>query len=144
MPLFFIRRLVLLLFLAVLAPAQALASDSQASLVSFDISGISSTIESEQSPRQEIPASSSHAQHNTLAIVQNQRSISVPKQELDRNDLSRNTSSPSQCCTNNTTYAVNVKWLANSTVFEHESAYRLGGWKDSNALYVALNSQFTS
>lgn len=145
MPLFIIRRLVILLFLAALAPMQALASDTKASGFFDEIAASSQLFESESTPESEIPASTSFVAHNTLAIVQNQRSVSVPKQDLDSNDLTRNTLNPNESCFNDDAYAFTAKWQASRCSFHHDkSAHRLGGWKDSNALYVALNGQFSS
>ncbi|GEA51831.1 hypothetical protein VIN01S_26350 [Vibrio inusitatus NBRC 102082] len=145
MPLFIIRRLVLLLLVAALAPMQAFASDEKAQGVTTELLSYSQLFESEPTPASETPTSTSHVQHNTFAIVQNQRSVSVPKQELNDNEYARNTSNPNDHCINDDIYAFHAKWQTNLAAFHHDkSAYRLGGWKDSNALYVALNSQFSS
>lgn len=146
MPLFIIRRFVLLLLVAALAPMQALASDIKAPhLTAEQLMAYSQLLESESSPASEIPASTSYKQHNTLAIVQNQRTVFAPKQESNSNDLTRTTSNPNPDCFNDDVYAFSAKWQASRVAFYHDqSAHRLGGWKDSNALYVALNSQFSS
>ncbi|OED83957.1 hypothetical protein [Vibrio breoganii] len=150
MPLFIIRRLVLLLLVAALAPMQALASEAKASDAkvlgfSSDLVAFSQLFESESSPASDIPAGTSFVQHNTLAIVQNQRSIFAPKQEADGNEATHNPSIPNAFVGNDDAYAFIAKWQASRAAFHHDkSAYRLGGWKDSNALYVALNGQFSS
>ncbi|MEZ9301699.1 hypothetical protein AB4137_00770 [Vibrio breoganii] len=146
MPLFTIRQFVLLLLVAALAPMQALASDAKApGFTAEQLVAYSQLFETQFSPASEIPASTSYVQHNALAIVQNQRSVFAPKQELDSKNSARNTSNPNVFCFNDDAYAFTAKWHASRAAFHHDkSAHRLGGWKDSNALYVALNGQYSS
>lgn len=90
------------------------------------------------------PQSQSHFSHSTYAILNHSRNASNPRVMLSGGsdlpfDLDSDAVRPSDC-----TYwpqFITVSYSNRNYDF-FTSSHRLAGWKESNAMYVALNSQF--
>ncbi|GEM81380.1 hypothetical protein [Vibrio superstes] len=141
---YIIRQFVILLLVAALAPMQAIASDAKAPVLSGGLTA-SQLLDLGPATQQGLPDTSSHSQHNPLAIVQTQRYASVPKQAQELGGAPDHNSDPTAFSYQASDYAYSARLQVGQAVFNHVTgAHRLSGWKDSNALYVALNGQFSS
>ncbi|MBU2896187.1 hypothetical protein [Vibrio hepatarius] len=88
------------------------------------------------------PVSKSNVDSETLAIIQNNRLSSVTRDYAEGAvPFEDYTTDKIKTFTANSIHSEKIDnaWLC----AEFNSQYRISGWKESNALYVALNSQFS-
>ncbi|MDV6252399.1 hypothetical protein [Vibrio sp. EA2] len=154
MPLIYLRKLFFLLLATVLLPVHVSTAqaDQKAHLPHFSklqpfvaasTSPISDDDFSEESTR--APASEGHANSDTSAIFNSQRWLSHVREGLDDEDVEfvGDLDAPFYADVSYSYSLININWRQNQSVFHHfTSDYRLSGWKETNAMYVALNSQF--
>ncbi len=159
MPLIYMRKLLFLLLAMVLLPMhvsaaqvdqtlylphfsklQAFVADSTTANADVDFSVVS-----EQSTQ--VPVSEGHSTSDTLAIIDPQRRASNFREGLDEGDVDSigDLNSPFYATVEHTYRLVAINWRQNQSVFCHlNSEHRISGWKETNAMYVALNSQFSA
>lgn len=158
MPLIYMRKLLLLLLAMVLLPMHVSAAqvDQTLYLPHFSklqpfVAGnttsnadVDFSVVSEQSTQ--VPVSEGHNTSDTLAIIDPQRRASNLREGLDEGDVDSigDLNSPFYATVEDTYRLVAINWHQNQSVFCHlNSEHRISGWKETNAMYVALNSQFS-
>ena len=157
MPWIYVRKLFLLLLAMALSPMQASAAQTEqksylphfSKLQPFTASNSASnspvdfaelTEESTQSP-----VSEGHALQDSLAIFNSQRWTSHLRENIDDEhiDFIGDLNAPFYADAGYAYSLMDISWRQNQSVFNHfVSDHRLSGWKETNAMYVALNSQF--
>ncbi|AYO16750.1 hypothetical protein D0812_20320 [Vibrio owensii] len=157
MPWIYVRKLFLLLLAMALSPMQASAAQTEqksylphfSKLQPFTASSSASnspvdfselTEESTQSP-----VSEGHALQDSLAIFNSQRWTSHLRENIDDEhiDFIGDLNAPFYADAGYAYSLMDISWRQNQSVFNHfVSDHRLSGWKETNAMYVALNSQF--
>lgn len=159
MPLIYLRKLFFLLLAMVLLPVHVSAAydDQKAQLPHFSqlqpfvaasaspISDDELSAASEESTQ--APATEGHANSDTSAIFNSQRWLSHVREGLDDEDVEfvGDLDAPFYADVGYSYSLININWRQNQSVFNHfTSDYRLSGWKETNAMYVALNSQFSA
>ncbi len=105
-------------------------------------------IESFSSPQasdSQIPTSQSHVIQDSVGIVSSSRWLSQFRKLLDDEDNSdQESSNPFYLDSGQSYYLSDTCAYYRSAIDLYPTNHRLSGWKDSNAMYVALNSQFSS
>lgn len=159
MPWIYVRKLFLLLLAMALSPMQASAAQTEqksylphfSKLQPFTASSSASnspvdfselTEESTQSP-----VSEGHALQDSLAIFNSQRWASHLRENIDDEhiDFIGDLNAPFYADAGYAYSLMDISWRQNQSVFNHfVSDHRLSGWKETNAMYVALNSQFSA
>lgn len=159
MPLIYLRKLLFLLLAMVLLPVHASdAHNDQKShlphfskLQPFVVASTPSNSDvdlsqvSEESTR--APVSEGHASSDTLAIFGSQRWASHLREGLNDEDVdfTSDLNTPFYADVGYTYSLIDINWRQNQSVFSHlTSEYRISGRKETNAMYVALNSQFSA
>lgn len=159
MPLTYLRKLFFLLLAMVLLPVHVSAAqaDQRTHLPHFSklqpfVAASTSPISdddfseaSEESTR--APVSEGHANSDSSAIFNSQRWLSHVREGLDDEDVDfvGDLNAPYYADVGYSYSLININWRQNQSIFYHfTSAYRLSGWKETNAMYVALNSQFSA
>ncbi|YCO01778.1 hypothetical protein ACB087_02430 [Vibrio sp. VNB-15] len=159
MPWIYVRKLFLLLLAMALLPMQASAAqlEHKSHLPHFsklqpftvvnsapnspvDISEL--TEESTQSP-----VSEGHASQDSFAIFNSQRWTSHLRESIDDEhlDFVGDLTSPFYADAGYAYSLMDISWRQNQSTFHHfVSDHRISGWKETNAMYVALNSQFSA
>ncbi|MFH0290899.1 hypothetical protein ACGRSR_25155 [Vibrio owensii] len=157
MPWIYVRKLFLLLLAMALSPMQASAAQTEqksylphfSKLQPFTASSSASnspvdfselTEESTQSP-----VSEGHALQDSLAIFNSQRWTSHLRENVDDEhiDFIGDLNAPFYADAGYAYSLMDISWRQNQSVFnQFVSDHRLSGWKETNAMYVALNSQF--
>ncbi|MGY0615370.1 hypothetical protein [Vibrio sp. FJH11] len=159
MPLIYLRKLLFLLLAMVLLPVHVSAArnDQSAHLPYFSQlqpfvaastvpeSDVDLSQGSEESTR--APVSEGHASSDTLAIFASQRWGSHLREGLNDDDVdfTSDLTPPFYADVGYTYSLTGINWRQVQSVFyHHASEYRISGWKETNAMYVALNSQFSA
>ncbi|MGR5236935.1 hypothetical protein [Vibrio alfacsensis] len=95
------------------------------------------------------PVSEGHASQDSLAIFNSQRWVSHLRENIDDEhvDVVSDLTTPFYADAD-AGYAyslMDISWRQNQSTFNHfASDHRISGWKETNAMYVALNSQFSA
>ncbi|MHA2725450.1 hypothetical protein [Vibrio campbellii] len=159
MPWIYVRKLLLLLLAMALSPLQASAAQAEqksylphfsklqpftatSSTSSSPVDFAEFTEESTQSP-----VSESHAFQDSLAIFNSQRWTSHLRENVEDEhiDFIGDLNAPFYADAGYAYSLIDISWRQNQSVFNHfVSDHRLSGWKETNAMYVALNSQFSA
>ncbi|MBR9875058.1 MAG: hypothetical protein GYB23_12400 [Vibrionaceae bacterium] len=159
MSLIYLRKLFFLLLATVLLPVHVSAAqaDQKAHLPYFSklqpfvaasaspISDADFSEASEESTR--APVSEGHANSDSSAIFNSQRWLSNIREGLVDEDVEfvGDLNAPFYADVGYSYSLININWRQSQSVFNHfTSNYRISGWKESNAMYVALNSQFSA
>lgn len=150
------RTLLTLLLMLVLIPVQSLSatyhpvpdtSRSQTGLWLSDHFALSlvETLAETEIATHKVPKSENRVSQEVVAIFNHYRNGSAARKDIesDPNASYPETHHPSQSCLVYSLPLIHVNWKQRQTPFHHAaSPHRLSGWKETNALYVALNSQF--
>ncbi|MGP8305695.1 hypothetical protein [Vibrio sp. YIC-376] len=159
MPLIYLRKLFFLLLAMVLVPVHVSAArnDQKAPLPHFStlqpfvVTGTTSDTDVDLSQGSEestqAPVSEGHANSDTLAIFSSQRWASHLREGLNDADIdfTNDLNTPFYADVGYTYSLEGLNWCQVQSVFYHlTSEYRISGWKETNAMYVALNSQFSA
>ncbi|MGR5194380.1 hypothetical protein ACPV4H_10830 [Vibrio rotiferianus] len=157
MPWFFIRHLFLLLCAMAFMPAHAAMSDADVSVQSHFKIKVNLAAQGQSTPPIDFkelteepvqtPVSEGHVSQDTYAIFNYQRFTSHLRENIDDEhvDSVSDLTSPYYADAGYAYGLHTTTWRQNRSTFYHfVSDHRLSGWKDTNAMYVALNSQFSA
>ncbi|EGR0761300.1 hypothetical protein ETS21_20615 [Vibrio parahaemolyticus] len=159
MPWIYLRKLILLLFAMVLLPVHVSAAqiDHKAHVPHFyklqpfvaaSVSPNSSVDFSEVSEESsQSPVSEGHASLDSVALFNSQRWTSYLREGLDDEhvDFVGDLTTPFYADAGYAYSLMDINWRHNQSTFYHfTSDHRISGWKETNAMYVALNSQFSA
>ena len=159
MPWIYVRKLFLLLLAMALSPMQASAAQAEqksylphfSKLQPFTASNSASNSPvdfselSEESTQS--PVSEGHAFQDSFAIFNSQRWTSHLRENIEDEhiDFIGDLNAPLYADAGYAYSLMDISWRQNQSVFNHfVSDHRLSGWKETNAMYVALNSQFSA
>ncbi|BBM67016.1 hypothetical protein VA249_36620 [Vibrio alfacsensis] len=159
MPWIYVRKLFLLLLAMALSPMQATAAQTEqksylphfSKLQPFTASHVAAnalvdfTEFSEESTQ--APISESHAFQDSLAIFNSQRWVTHLRENVDDEHIEfiGDLTTPFYADAGYAYSLMDISWRQNQSVFNHfTSEHRLSGWKETNAMYVALNSQYSA
>ncbi|MGR5378401.1 hypothetical protein [Vibrio harveyi] len=157
MPWIYVRKLFLLLLAMALSPMQASAAQAEqksylphfSKLQPFTASNSASNSPvdfselSEESPQS--PVSEGHAFQDSFAIFNSQRWTTHLRENIDDEhiDFIGDLNAPFYADAGYAYSLMDISWRQSQSTFNHfVSDHRLSGWKETNAMYVALNSQF--
>ncbi|MET2953489.1 hypothetical protein ABXV17_08180 [Vibrio harveyi] len=159
MPWIYVRKLFLLLLAMALSPMQASAAQAEqksylphfSKLQSFTASNSASNSPvdfselSEESTQS--PVSEGHAFQDSFAIFNSQRWTTHLRENIDDEhiDFIGDLNAPFYADAGYAYSLMDISWRQSQSTFNHfVSDHRLSGWKETNAMYVALNSQFSA
>ncbi|RIW13066.1 hypothetical protein [Vibrio harveyi] len=159
MPWIYVRKLFLLLLAMALSPMQASAAQAEqksylphfSKLQPFTASNSASNSPvdfselSEESTQS--PVSEGHAFQDSFAIFNSQRWTTHLRENIDDEhiDFIGDLNAPFYADAGYAYSLMDISWRQNQSTFNHfVSDHRLSGWKETNAMYVALNSQFSA
>ncbi|EKO3800893.1 hypothetical protein QTO16_10150 [Vibrio harveyi] len=157
MPWIYVRKLFLLLLAMALSPMQASAAQAEqksylphfSKLQPFTASNSASNSPvdfselSEESTQS--PVSEGHAFQDSFAIFNSQRWTTHLRENIDDEhiDFIGDLNAPFYADAGYAYSLMDISWRQSQSTFNHfVSDHRLSGWKETNAMYVALNSQF--
>ncbi|CAH1556914.1 hypothetical protein [Vibrio rotiferianus] len=158
MPWYFIRHLFLLLCAMAFVPAYAAISNTEVSVPSHVKIKVKPVVSNqvnqpvdfkeltEEEPVQS-PVSEGHVSQDSYAIFNYQRFTSHLRENIDDEhvDSVPDLTSPFYADAGYAYGLHTTVWRQNRSTFNHfVSDHRLSGWKETNAMYVALNSQFSA
>ena len=159
MPWIYVRKLLLLLLAMALSPLQASAAQAEqksylphfSKLQPFTATSYTSSSPVDFSEFTEegtqSPVSESHSFQDSLAIFNSQRWTSHLRENIEDEhiDFIGDLNAPFYADAGYAYSLMDISWRQNQSVFNHfVSDHRLSGWKETNAMYVALNSQFSA
>ncbi|WP_274884628.1 hypothetical protein [Vibrio harveyi] len=159
MPWIYVRKLFLLLLAMALSPMQASAAQAEqksylphfSKLQPFTASNSASNSPvdfselSEESTQS--PVSEGHAFQDSFAIFNSQRWTTYLRENIDDEhiDFIGDLNAPFYADAGYAYSLMDISWRQSQSTFNHfVSDHRLSGWKETNAMYVALNSQFSA
>ncbi|WP_050908120.1 hypothetical protein [Vibrio harveyi] len=159
MPWIYVRKLILLLLAMALSPMQASAAQAEqksylphfSKLQPFTASNSASNSPvdfselSEESTQS--PVSEGHAFQDSFAIFNSQRWTTHLRENIDDEhiDFIGDLNAPFYADAGYAYSLMDISWRQSQSTFNHfVSEHRLSGWKETNAMYVALNSQFSA
>ncbi|WP_199450544.1 hypothetical protein [Vibrio harveyi] len=159
MPWIYVRKLFLLLLAMALSPMQASAAQAEqksylphfSKLQPFTASNSASNSPvdfselSEESTQS--PVSEGHAFQDSFAIFNSQRWTTHFRENIDDEhiDFIGDLNAPFYADAGYAYSLMDISWRQSQSTFNHfVSDHRLSGWKETNAMYVALNSQFSA
>ncbi|EKO3869824.1 hypothetical protein P0E20_003804 [Vibrio harveyi] len=159
MPWIYVRKLFLLLLAMALSPMQASAAQAEqksylphfSKLQPFTASNSASNSPvdfselSEESTQS--PVSEGHAFQDSFAIFNSQRWTTHLRENIDDEhiDFIGDLNAPFYADAGYAYSLIDISWRQSQSTFNHfVSDHRLSGWKETNAMYVALNSQFSA
>lgn len=159
MPWIYVRKLFLLLLAMALSPMQASAAQAEqksylphfSKLQPFTASNSASNSPvdfselSEESTQS--PVSEGHAFQDSFAIFNSQRWTTHLRENIDDEhiDFIGDLNAPFYADAGYVYSLMDISWRQSQSTFNHfVSDHRLSGWKETNAMYVALNSQFSA
>ncbi|EKO3814847.1 hypothetical protein NTH32_001594 [Vibrio harveyi] len=159
MPWIYVRKLFLLLLAMALSPMQASAAQAEqksylphlSKLQPFTASNSASNSPvdfselSEESTQS--PVSEGHAFQDSFAIFNSQRWTTHLRENIDDEhiDFIGDLNAPFYADAGYAYSLMDISWRQSQSTFNHfVSDHRLSGWKETNAMYVALNSQFSA
>ncbi|APP08199.1 hypothetical protein [Vibrio harveyi] len=159
MPWIYVRKLFLLLLAMALSPMQASAAQAEqksylphfSKLQPFTASNSVSNSPvdfselSEESTQS--PVSEGHAFQDSFAIFNSQRWTTHLRENIDDEhiDFIGDLNAPFYADAGYAYSLMDISWRQSQSTFNHfVSDHRLSGWKETNAMYVALNSQFSA
>ncbi|EPO5778181.1 hypothetical protein ACUCAK_000554 [Vibrio harveyi] len=159
MPWIYVRKLFLLLLAMALSPMQASAAQAEqksylphfSKLQPFTASNSASNSPvdfselSEESTQS--PVSEGHAFQDSFAIFNSQRWTTHLRENIDDEhiDFIGDLNAPFYADAGYAYSLMDISWRQSQSTFNHfVSEHRLSGWKETNAMYVALNSQFSA
>lgn len=159
MPWIYVRKLILLLLAMALSPMQASAAQAEqksylphfSKLQPFTASNSASNSPvdfselSEESTQS--PVSEGHAFQDSFAIFNSQRWTTHLRENIDDEhiDFIGDLNAPFYADAGYAYSLMDISWRQSQSTFNHfVSDHRLSGWKETNAMYVALNSQFSA
>ncbi|EKO3821900.1 hypothetical protein NTH40_003464 [Vibrio harveyi] len=159
MPWIYVRKLFLLLLAMALSPMQASAAQAEqksylphfSKLQPFTASNSASNSPvdfselSEESTQS--PVSEGHAFQDSFAIFNSQRWTTHLRENIDDEhiDFIGDLNAPFYADAGYAYSLMDISWRQSQLTFNHfVSDHRLSGWKETNAMYVALNSQFSA
>ncbi|MGI3094779.1 hypothetical protein [Vibrio diabolicus] len=154
-----LKKLIFMLLAMVLLPAHVFAAqiDQKAHLpyfsklqpfvasIAFANTSIDFSEVSEETTQS--PISESYARLDTLALFNTQRWVSHLREGLDDEhvDVVGDLNTPFYVDAGYAYSLMDINWRQNQYTFYHfTSDHRISGWKETNAMYVALNSQFSA
>ncbi|PFG57894.1 hypothetical protein ATG66_0393 [Vibrio sp. ES.051] len=154
-----LKKLLFMLLTMVLLPAHVFAAkiDQKAHLpyfsklqpfvtsIAFANTSIDFSEVSEETTQS--PVSESHARLDTLALFNTQRWVSHLREGLDDEhvDVVGDLNTPFYADAGYAYSLMDINRRQNQSTFYHfTSGHRISGWKETNAMYVALNSQFSA
>ncbi|MGR5067668.1 hypothetical protein [Vibrio alfacsensis] len=155
---FYVRKLFLLLLAMALLPVQASAVQKEQKTHVLHLSKLQpfTTSDSTSSPSIDFselteetapsPVSEGHASQDSLAIFNSQRWISHLRENIDDEHVDSVTdfTAPFYADAGYSYRLMDISWRQNQSIFHHfVNDHRIAGWKETNAMYVALNSQFS-
>ncbi|KNY48046.1 hypothetical protein AKG94_02415 [Vibrio harveyi] len=159
MPWIYVRKLFLLLLAMALSPMQASAAQAEqksylphfSKLQPFTASNSASNSPvdfselSEESTQS--PVSEGHAFQDSFAIFNSQRWTTHLRENIDDEhiDFIGDLNAPFYADAGYAYSLMDISWRQSQSTFNYfVSDHRLSGWKETNAMYVALNSQFSA
>ncbi|EKO3851750.1 hypothetical protein JZN62_001426 [Vibrio harveyi] len=159
MPWIYVRKLFLLLLAMALSSMQASAAQAEqksylphfSKLQPFTASNSASNSPvdfselSEESTQS--PVSEGHAFQDSFAIFNSQRWTTHLRENIDDEhiDFIGDLNAPFYADAGYAYSLMDISWRQSQSTFNHfVSEHRLSGWKETNAMYVALNSQFSA
>ncbi|CAH1539833.1 conserved exported hypothetical protein [Vibrio harveyi] len=159
MPWIYVRKLFLLLLAMALSPMQASAAQAEqksylphfSKLQPFTASNSASNSPvdfselSEESTQS--PVSEGHAFQDSFAIFNSPRWTTHLRENIDDEhiDFIGDLNAPFYADAGYAYSLMDISWRQSQSTFNHfVSDHRLSGWKETNAMYVALNSQFSA
>ncbi|MFZ3419730.1 hypothetical protein [Vibrio harveyi] len=159
MPWIYVRKLFLLLLAMALSPMQASAAQAEqksylphfSKLQPFTASNSASNSPvdfselSEESTQS--PVSEGHAFQDSFAIFNSQRWTTHLRENIDDEhiDFIGDLNAPFYADAGYAYSLMDISWRQSQSTFNHfVSDHRLSGWKETNTMYVALNSQFSA
>ncbi|MDF2155327.1 hypothetical protein [Vibrio sp. CAU 1672] len=160
MPWINVRKLFLLFLAMALLPMSALAAAQggqtvhlphlsllQPFTVSQSASNSPVDVTELTEPTTQSPVSEGHANQDSFAIMNSQRWSSHLRENIDDEhvDVVSDLTAPFYADAGYAYSLVDISWRQSLSTFNHfVGDYRISGWKDTNAMYVALNSQFSA
>ena len=159
MPWIYVRKLFLLLLAMALSPMQASAAQAEqksylphfSKLQPFTASNSASNSPvdfselSEESTQS--PVSEGHAFQDSFAIFNSQRWTTHLRENIDDEhiDFIGDLNAPFYADAGYAYSLMDISWRQSQSTFNHfVSDHRLSGWKETNAMYVPLNRQFSA
>ncbi|WP_117232873.1 hypothetical protein [Vibrio maerlii] len=144
-----IRNVWMLLLAMALSPVQVSAAHSSTTPIDIDALYTVNLSDSESNSESssQVPISQSRVTQDAVGIFSSHRWSSNLRKTVDDEGETFDSQSFNPFYTNiGYAYSLSdIRWLHNQSTFYHYSPnHRLSGWKDSNAMYVALNGQYAS
>ena len=160
MPWTFVRKLFLLLFAVALSPLQVSAAQTEqksflphfSKLLSFKVGNkptSRASVDFSEFTEKSAPSpiSESYVFRDSLVIFSSPRWAAHLRGNIDDEhiDFIGDLKAPFYADVGFAYSLINIRWRQTRSVFNHfTSDHRLSGWKETNAMYVALNNQFSA
>ncbi|CAH0525130.1 hypothetical protein [Vibrio hippocampi] len=108
--------------------------------------GVTLSLAESESVTPKAPKSKTRFSEEVVAIVNYYRHAYVQRKDLESesDSLEQPYSHPKSAAFTDSTRLNVARWKQTSHHFHYSRSHRISGWKETNALYVALNSQFFS